>query len=445
MPDQHAKAAILSIGDELTLGQTLDTNSKWIADRLLSLGIVPVEHVTVPDELEAHVAALRRLALSVDVLISTGGLGPTADDLTRQALASATDDTLVEDPLALAEIEAWFAGRGRSLTAINRVQALRPTRARTLPNPNGTAPGLHAEFRGVSMESQPPRRCDIFCLPGPPREMQPMFEAQVLPRLHPLRGRTVRTRVLHTVGIGESDLASRLGELMDRSRTPLVGTTASGGIVSIRIRYEGPLLPVDAEALIAETEAACRDRAAPFVFGCESQTLADRILALLKDRGQSLTVVESCTGGALGASLTDVPGSSSAFVGGWITYTNAMKSNEVGVPEVLFAPGGPGAVSRECAGAMALGGLERANVDWALAVTGIAGPTGATPHKPVGTVYVALAGKRLASPDIRLFRMGGDRGAVRDWSVKSALALLWMHLNGTPSTPLLRQAADRQS
>jgi nicotinamide-nucleotide amidase len=275
--------------------------------------------------------------------------------------------------------------------------------------------------------------------------MMPMFEAQVLPRLRPAPGRTVRTRVLHTVGLGESDLASRLGDLMDRSRTPLVGTTASGGIVSIRIRYEGPLLPADAEALIAQTEAACRERAAPFVFGCESQTLAERVIAGLKDRGQSLAVVESCTGGALGASLTDVAGSSSAFVGGWITYTNAMKSREVGVSESLFAPGGTGAVSRECAGAMAIGGLERANADWALAVTGIAGPAGATPHKPVGTVYVALAGKQLPSPDIRLFRMGGDRASIRDWSVKAALALLWMHLNGTPSTPLLRQALARQS
>lgn len=272
-----------------------------------------------------------------------------------------------------------------------------------------------------------------------------MFDAQVLPRLRPPQGQTVRTRVLHTVGLGESDLASRLGDLMDRTRVPLVGTTASGGIVSIRIRYEGPLLPVDAEALISGTEAACRERAAPFVFGCESQTLAERVIAAMKERGQSLTVVESCTGGALGASLTDVPGSSSAFVGGWITYTNALKTREVGVPESLFAPGGPGAVSRECASSMSIGGLELANTDWALAVTGIAGPSGATPHKPVGTVYVALAGKKLPSPDIRLFRMGGDRGAVRDWSVKAALALLWMHLSGNPSTPLLRQAADRQS
>lgn len=445
MSEHHAKAAILSIGDELTLGQTLDTNAKWLADRLIAFGIVTVEHVTVPDDLNAHVASIRRLASSVDLLISTGGLGPTADDLTREALARATEDTLVEDPIAMAEIEAWFTGRGRVLTTINRVQALRPSRARTLPNPHGTAPGLHTKFRVMSPSAGCEHMCDIFALPGPPREMHPMFETQVFPRLRPCHGREVRTRVLHTVGLGESDLASRLGELMDRTRSPLVGTTASSGIVSIRIRYEGPLPPADADGLISQTEAECRRRAGPYIFGGESQTLAERVLVTLNERRQTIAVVESCTGGSLGEAITEVPGSSSAFLGGWITYSDAMKTKEVGVPTALFTPGGPGAVSRECAAAMATGGLEQANSDWCLSITGIAGPEGGSVQKPVGTVYIALAGKTLSSPDIRRFRMGGGRAAVREASVKAALAMLWMHLHETPGIRLLRQVEENES
>lgn len=445
MSDHHAKAAILSIGDELTLGQTLDTNSRWIAGRLMDLGILPMEHVTVPDDRVAHTAALRRLAASADVVISTGGLGPTSDDLTRQALADATNDELVEDPIALAEIEAWFAGRGRAMTTINRVQALRPTRARSLPNPNGTAPGLFSQLRRTASQSSIPHDCDVFCLPGPPREMIPMFESQVAPRLKPPPGRTVRTRVLHCVGIGESDLALRLGPLMDRGRMPLVGTTASGGIVSIRIRYEGPLSPPEADAIVRATEERSREVAAPYVFGEESQTLPERVVASLRSRSQSLVAVESCTGGMLGEAVTSVSGSSIAFMGGWVTYSNAMKSALVGVPEKTFAPSGPGAVSRECVQAMAIGGLRRSSADWCLAITGIAGPDGGSLVKPVGTVYIALAGKSLATPDVRLFQMGGDRATIREWSVKSALAMLWMHLAATPRVRLLRQCDEPQS
>lgn len=439
MPEHHSKAAIVSVGDELTLGQALDTNARWLAEQLASMGIVPVEHVTVPDDLAAHVEALRRLAESVDLIVCTGGLGPTADDLTRAALARAMGDSLVEDPIALAEVEAWFAARGRELKAINRTQALRPTRGKTLPNPNGTAPGL---FGVIAATRRAGHACDAFCLPGPPREMTAMFEAQVVPRLRPPAGRTVRMRVLHCVGIGESDLAMRLGGLMERTRSPLVGTTASGGIVSIRIRYEGPLLPTDADALLDETERRCRELASPHVFGTGDETLAGRVVHALRAKKQTLAVVESCTGGMLGQAITDVPGSSAAFLGGWITYTNALKTREVGVPAETFAPGGPGAVSAACARAMSEGGLRESGADWCLAITGVAGPDGGSAHKPVGTVYVALAGKGLAAMDVRLFRMGNDRASVREWSAKAALAMLWMHLAGTAGVRLLREAVE---
>ena len=214
-PDTHATAAILSVGDELTLGQTINTNSRWLAQRLTDSGIITTEHVTVPDDQQLLASAIARLATSANLVLVTGGLGPTADDLTRPALAQAMFDELVEDPLALSQVESWFAASNRAMPPINRLQAQRPSRGSTIPNLNGTAPGLHALVGNA----------EVFCLPGPPREMIPMFEAQVLPRLRIPKGRTIRTRTLHCIGIGESDLATRLGKLMDRDR--LVGD--SGG------------------------------------------------------------------------------------------------------------------------------------------------------------------------------------------------------------------------
>jgi len=435
----HARAAILSVGDELTLGQTLNTNSRWLAERLASLGILTVEHTTVPDDQAAQSAAIRRLATCVDLVIVTGGLGPTADDLTRHALADAMDDALIEDPLALAQVESWFAASGREMPLINRVQALRPRSAASLSNLNGTAPGLYAAFTTGDNSSS------IFCLPGPPREMMPMFEAQVLPRLAPPSGRTVRTRVLHCFGIGESDLATRLGPLMDRTRTPLVGTTASAGVVSCRIRYEGELSAEEADQALDDTERQVRGAAGDFIFGSGAQSLAEVVLTLLKERHQRLAVVESCTGGLLGALITDTSGASSAFEGGLVTYSNQLKQDLVGVDPKLLEQ--HGAVSSEVAQAMAVGGLKRLNADHCLAITGIAGPDGAVvasqtrPAKPVGTVYIARASKtgQGLSTESRHFRFFSDRHSIRDWSAKSALAMLRFHLLNLGHVRLLRQ------
>lgn len=436
------------MGDELTLGQTLDTNTRWLSSRLLELGVVPLEHATVPDDQSAQATTILRLARAADLLIVTGGLGPTADDLTRSALAQAMGDTLVEDTLALAQIEAWFGARGRAMTPLNRTQALRPSRAVTIPNLNGTAPGLH----GVIDSGRP---CDVYCLPGPPREMMPMFESHVMPRIILPAGRTVRTRVLHCFGIGESDLAQRLGDLMDRGHNPLVGTTASGGVVSCRIRYQGPLPPAQADDAIDAVERQIRDAAGAFIFGAGDQTLAQIVVTLLKNQQATLGAVESCTGGMLGQAITEVPGSSAVFLGGLVTYSNTLKQQLVGVDAALLAPDGPGAVSAETARAMAVGGLKTLSVQHCLAITGIAGPDGGIPArpprpaKPVGTVFIARAsapaipGAGGVSPpvgcDVRRFFMSGDRHSIRDWSSKCALAMLWQHLVGLPPMKLVRQ------
>lgn len=437
----HATAAILSIGDELVLGQTLNSNARWLAARLADMGIVSREHVTVPDDAPSHAAALRRLAHSNDLVISTGGLGPTDDDLTRQVMSEVLDSPLVEDAQSLEQIRAWYSSRGRPMPEINRVQARRPQVATAIPNPHGTAPGIFATIHSSE------RACDIYCLPGPPGEMMPMFESAVAPALRPPKSRRVITRVIPCFGIGESQMAMRLGPLMARDAVPLVGTTASGGVVSCRIRYEGELDQASAAALVEQTEFQVRRLLAPHVFGAGEITLPQAVVTLLAQRKRTLGVVESCTGGLLGSLVTSVPGSSSIFQGGLITYANEQKVSLAGVDAELLDDSGPGAVSAEVAKAMALGGLARLRCDECLAITGIAGPGGATEAtasrqaKPVGLVYIALA-RRLGSHDrveIRRFHMRGDRASVRDWSAKSALMMLHMALMNVPIVPLLRE------
>ncbi len=307
----HNTAAVLAIGDELLLGQTLDTNSRWISQQLLDRAIKVVAHMTVPDDRAAIANAIRHLTPNVDLLIMTGGLGPTADDLTRHGLADALDEDLIEDPHALELIKAYYPQRPMPET--NRVQALRPKNATILPNTRGTAPGLFVISQNrapkeasstsshpilsrarkeVSRSSTLSSQTHIFALPGPPPELHAMFEAQVLPRLNPPTGMLVRTRLLHTVGLGESDLAERLDELMDRSRNPLVGTTASGAIVTCRLRYEGDLPQDAADKLLDETEQVIRERLAPHVFGRgEGVTLQSVILERLRAKNKTLAIV----------------------------------------------------------------------------------------------------------------------------------------------------------
>lgn len=440
-PIIHRTAAIISCGDEITLGQTLDTNSKWIATQLADAGVVTREHVTLPDDVEAQRQAFERLSRSVDLIVASGGLGPTADDLTRQALALAGGDSLVEDAAALNQIEAWFKARGRAMGELNRVQAQRPSKGRCLANRHGTAPGLHVQIHNGN------RGCDVFCLPGPPRELFPMFQAEVLPSIRLEAGRLVRTRVLHTFGMGESDIALKLGELMRRDGDLLVGTTASNGVVSCRVRYEGSAPEAEVRARMDAVEGRIRDLLAPYVFGGSTDTLAGVAITLLVERGQTVGVVESCTGGILGQLMTDLPGASRAFQGGLITYANELKTALAGVPQsVVSGEGSEGAVSRACVVAMAEGGLEVLKVDHALAVTGIAGPEGGSTAKPVGTVWIARASRGLSgvkpAVDVRRFQMSGDRASVREWSARSALAMLVFALRGNAEVRMLRQADE---
>lgn len=435
----HTHATIVAVGDELTLGQRVDTNSAWISGRLAELGVHARHHVTVDDDAERLTAALRQAVAQAPLVVVTGGLGPTADDLTREALARATGDVLLEDAVALEAVRAWFAGRGTPMPEPNRVQALRPGRGRCLANPHGTAPGLHVwlEPGAEYWDGAEGRGCDVFALPGPPAEMKPMFEAAVAPAI--VAPRVVRTRLVAAVGLGESAVAERLGVLMARDREPLVGTTASGGIVSVRMREERSRSEGrrerdarggDRDALDL-TEAEVRRRLGACVFtpegGTGEETLAAVVLELLRRRGERLVVAESCTGGGLGAMLTDEPGASDVFVGGVISYSNELKTGLLGVGSELLAT--HGAVSEAVARAMAEGALGRVGGDRALAITGVAGPGGGSAEKPVGAVWIAAA-SRGGTTEARRFLFRGGRQAVRDRAALMALAMLRLRVVG---------------
>jgi nicotinamide-nucleotide amidase len=430
--------AILSVGDELVLGQIEDTNASWLARALQAIGRMPGERRTVGDDRAALADALRTLASTHAAVIVSGGLGPTLDDLTREALLDvvAPGEELVSDESGVEHLRGWFEKRGRPMPVSNLRQALRPASARLIPNPHGTAPGIAATLASDAF-SRDGARCHIFCLPGPPNEMKPMFEAFVAPVLRD-DSNIVATAALHSIGLGESTLAERLGDLMERGREPSVGTTASDGIVSIRVRATGAR---DAARVALEaTVDECLKRAGSIVYGRDGEPLAAVVGRMLVERGLTISTAESCTGGLLGAFITEVAGSSAWYMGGAITYANERKTSDLGVAPSTIAT--HGAVSHETAIEMARGALARFNTDIAIATTGIAGPGGGSDAKPVGTVYVAVAlrgtpGDARGEIFSRRFHFPGDRTTIRRRTAHLALACTRFALLGEGARALL--------
>lgn len=420
-------AIILSIGDELVLGQTVDTNSAWLSQQLAAVGVPLLAHATVGDDQGAIQQAIRELSARCDVLIASGGLGPTEDDLTRQALAAVMGAPLEENPTWRAELTRFFEARGRTMPPINRIQAMIPRGAEMLFNTAGTAAGIAAHLpRGDG------RDCSIFVVPGVPKEMKAMFLRDILPRVGKASGGAViLSRTLHTFGLGESAVAEMLGDLMDRRRNPSVGTTVSGGVVSLRVNARFPALAT-AEIELAATVAAVHSKLGDLIYGQDEQTLAGVVGRLLRsgDPGapRTVTTAESCTGGLLAKMLTDLPGSSAYFRYGWVTYANQAKQTELNVRAALIEE--HGAVSEPVVLAMAEGARQRAAATYALAISGIAGPDGGTAEKPVGLVWIALS--HATGTLARQFLFPGDREMIRDRSAKMALTLLRYHLLGKP-------------
>lgn len=424
-------AAILSIGDELTLGQCLDTNSMWLSSELAALGIITTEHRTIEDEAGAITDAVLELSARVRVLILTGGLGPTGDDQTRPGLGGALDpgQELVVDEQAVKDLAQWFVQHGIGMPESNQVQTLRPPSAHMLANPHGTAPGL-AGRRG---------ECLIFALPGPPREMKPMFDAFVRPELQELEpGQVLIAETVLSFGIGEALAAEKLGGLLSRDGDSAVGITAGQTLVTARVRCRGNAEP--ARAIVQQQAEEIERLWFPFAFGRGGDTLPAVVGSLLSEKKCTLSVAESCTGGWLSKLIVDAPGSSNYFLGGYVTYTNDMKHACLDVPEAIFASNGPGAVSLECAEAMARGVIAQTGSQYSLAITGIAGPGGGVAGKPVGTIFIALGRKEADSESVlvRRFEFRGERDSIRHRSAMSALQMLRLTLiDADPDLPLL--------
>lgn len=374
---------LLTVGDEILLGQIVNTNAAWLGERLAEVGVDVRRAETVGDDAGVIAEAIARAYDGgATVVVVTGGLGPTTDDVTKAAVARVFDRALAVDADVLAQIEARYTARGRTMPAVGRVMAEVPAGFEALPNPQGSAPGLWGERIAAGG-----RRQVVAVMPGVPHEMEAIAEGSVLPRLVALRDGVVLSRTLLTVGIGESHLADRIadvaGSLPDDLRLAYL---PSFGQVRLRVTARGPDRDA-AQADLDRATEAIRDVLGPLVYGEGATSLEAVVVGMLRERGLRLAVAESCTGGAIAARLTSVSGASAVFCGGVVAYSNAAKSDLLDVPaEAIEAEG---AVSEGAALAMAAGARARLSADVGLAATGIAGPTGGTPDKPVGTVWLA--------------------------------------------------------
>lgn len=374
------KAEIIAIGSELTSGQNLDTNSRWLSQRLAQIGIRAGWHTTVADELEANVEVFRIATRRAGLVVATGGLGPTQDDLTRQALARLAGVELVFDAASDAAIRAMFARRGRAMPERNRVQAMLPHGAEPIPNACGTAPGIW----------MPVGQCLVVALPGVPSEMEAMFTDQVQPRLRALglAGEVLIERRVNCFGAGESAVEEKVLDLTRRDHVPEVGITVSDGTISLRILGRGGD-EADARSRMAPVERIIRERLGELVFGVDGEGLEDAVVRLLRERGRSIATAEGVTAGLVAHLLGRVPGASACLRGGIVAYANRAVEEMLGVPADLINPAG--IVSTAVAEYMAVACRERFGTDLAVSTVGIAGPGGATPTKPVGLVFAAVA------------------------------------------------------
>ncbi|MBM3822052.1 MAG: competence/damage-inducible protein A [Verrucomicrobia bacterium] len=379
---------IVNTGSELMLGRVLNTHQQWLCRRLADLGLPVQRQVAVSDTADDITSALRESFSRADWIFCTGGLGPTSDDLTRDALAEMLGLKLREDPVTLDRIAAFFAARNRPMPDSTRVQALIPEGAIVLPNHHGTAPGL------VIRSDPNPWRTDrkaswLVMLPGPPRELYPMFQDQVIPLIqrHREPGATFACKTLKTHGLGESWVEQRVAAPLRQwvERGLGIGYCARVGEVEVRLAASG----ANAVELVSQGEALVRSVLGNYIYGEEDDQLPGVVVRELTRAGRTLALAESCTGGGISNRITNVPGASAVLIQSWVTYANAAKTSQLGVPAALIES--EGAVSEPVARAMAEGARARSGADFALSVTGIAGPSGGTPQKPVGTAYVGLA------------------------------------------------------
>lgn len=407
-----ARFEIISTGEELLSGALIDTNSAWLCEQVRALGLTPQRITTVGDVLSDIVAVLRDAAARSDVVVVTGGLGPTTDDWSREAAAEAFGRILQEDPDARAQVEARYRSRGREPTPICWKQALIPQDATLLENRWGTAPGFRVDVGERS----------VFFFPGVPNEMKGMFAQHLVPEVQArFPAVPLRTVVVRTMGMAESEVGRRM-----------VGYAWPG----VEVGYRAAMPEVQLKLHVtpaADVHGALQDalaRIGDAVFGVDTGPLADVVGGLLRSRGETLAVAESCTSGRLGALVTSIAGASDYFLGGALVYSNAEKIRQCGVDPAVLAE--HGAVSEAVARQLAEGIRQHVGSTWGIGVTGIAGPGGGSPEKPVGTVHIAVAGPTGTSH--RALLLPGDRDRIMAFSAALALDLLRRKLRGpTPA------------
>jgi nicotinamide-nucleotide amidase len=402
--------AVLSIGTELTRGELVNTNAAWLAAELTSIGFEVVEHATVDDHPDRIVDALRRLAPRVRVIVSTGGLGPTTDDLTTEAVAKALGVALVRDQGSLEAIVRRFDRLGRTMSASNAKQADFPEGADVLPNPIGTAPGF-----GVRLGE-----CLAHFLPGVPTEMRKMFEEQVAPRIRALAPNTSYQSHLHLFGLPESVVGEKLAGVEAAFPRTTLGYRAHFPEIEVKVLARGAS-QADARDLCQRATAEVRARLGAHVFGEGDDTFAGVVGRALRARGWMLAIAESCTGGLVGHMVTREAGASDYLLLDAVTYANSAKARVLGVDEETIR--WHGAVSPEVAAAMAQGAKRVSNADVGLALTGIAGPSGGSEEKPVGTVYIALA-RPDGATDVKHHVLAGDRSRIQTLAAYVGLQLV---------------------
>ena len=403
-------AEIIAVGSELLTPYRLDTNSLYLTEKLNALGIEVRFKTVVGDDRERLARVLRAALDRSNLIILTGGLGPTEDDVNREVVAEALARPLREVAEVRQSLEERFARLGRAMSPNNARQALVPEGAEWLENKKGTAPGLWIEEDGVR----------ILLLPGPPHEMEAMFESACLPRLARLStGERLSSRVYKVVGLPESEVDQRIAPIYKAYVNPTTTILAVAGAIEIHLRARAANED-EAQALLTELGDKIELALGDHVFSTRGESLEQIVAMYLNMKQKSVAVAESCTGGLLSERLTRVPGSSGYFLGGVVCYGNDLKTKLAGVPPALLET--HGAVSKPVAQAMAEGIRSRSGANIGIGITGVAGPSGGTPEKPVGLVYISLADER--GTQVREFRFPGDRERIRHWATQAALELI---------------------
>ena len=406
---------MLTIGDELLSGEVVDTNFRYIVEAVSSLGLIVVEHSTVADDEAVIAAAVERLAVLSAVLVVTGGLGPTSDDLTREGVARAAGVPLVRHPHIEEKLKSFFSSLGREMVRENLKQALLPEGAALIPVTRGTAPGFMMDVGG----------CLVAAIPGVPSEMAGMLRSHVLPAIESkLRGAQVtETRKIMTFGRGESDIAAMVADRIEAGGARY-GFLALNGSIAVKLTVRAPTFE-EARAKLDAEEAVLRKKLGNLVYAIGDDPMEKVLGRMLKKRGMTLAVAESCTGGMVCACMTNIPGSSDYFPGGAVTYTPRSKASLLGVPQELLLKG---AVSRPVAEAMARGVRHVYSSDIGVAITGVAGPGTGGEEIPLGTVCFGLADS--AGVHSYEARLPGDRAMVRAIATAGALNAVRLHLLG---------------